>query len=117
MKQTKFSVETDNLDELLKGSLRTDSQPDEALLCRVKYRMHSAAHAPKASVLPWLPALCGSAMTGACVFVLTLLIPNPPWKQLIMALGCLSILSAWALTICLTKYKLFNEERNLLWQL
>lgn len=86
MKRKPSSVPPDALDDLLTSALVTQAAPDAALMAKV--RRDLCRMAPRANrALPWLAALGGSALTWALVFALTVLFPDPPWKQIIQIIG------------------------------
>lgn len=85
MKRKLSSAAPDPLDNLLRGALATQAMPDPQLLCQVRRNMRREARFGRA--LPWLAAMGGSVLTMALVFALTILLPNPPWKQTIEVLG------------------------------
>lgn len=97
MKRKPSSVPPDALDDLLTSALATQAAPDAALVAKVRRDMRRAT--PRSNrVLPWLAALGGSALTWALVFALTVLFPDPPWKQLLQALGYTLCAGTWLMS-------------------
>lgn len=97
MKRKPSSVPPDTLDDLLTSALATQATPDAALVARVRRDMRCAAPRSNRALL-LLTALGGSALTWALIFALTVLFPNPPWKQLIQVMGYTLCAGTWLIT-------------------
>jgi formate/nitrite transporter FocA (FNT family) len=99
--------------DLLHSALASQARPDAAMIAQLRRQMRTK-QARHPGALPLLAALAGTAMTAALVFALTVLFPNPPWKQIVQIMGGVLCVSTWLLAIFSAKLVLVHQERKAL---
>ena len=110
MNRRPSSAPPDEMHDLLHSALATQARPDAAMIAQLRRQMR-AKQARRPGTLPLLAALAGTAMTAALVFALTVLFPNPPWKQIVQIMGGVFCASTWLLAILSAKLMPVRQER------